>query len=280
MSSPTPGIKLIAALTRPARSPRVRRWLLRILFLGNLECREFLERLNRNYDTCDWQPHPEHSVFTQYDGPTYYVPHREGFLRKYRWMYAVARTIDPKKLIELGTHAGSSADAYLSASRSNRGEESNCQFIGIDLFDTSVHPAATDDWRPLEVAERLFEKRRFANFRFVSADLRALSQLEPADMVVVDAAHDFANALADMNLALTANPRFLFIDDVNGWDVFQAWMRFYETHGGRIAWFCKIDYPDGGLVVKIKQPPPARNANPPGPATRFLRRHLGRAVAW
>jgi hypothetical protein len=209
----------------------------------------FVESLRQNFETCDWQPHHEHSVFTQYDGCTYYLPQKEAFMRKYRWMYAVAKTIDPKRIIELGTHAGSSADAYLSASRSNKGgKHTNCEYIGIDLFENLAFP----DWKPLEIAELLFQKRQFENFKFVKADFRALSSLEPADMVVVDGAHDFMNALEDMKLATTANPEFIFIDDIDGPNVFRAWSELYNIHSDRIEWFYKVQYQDGGLVVKMK----------------------------
>lgn len=198
-------------------------------------------------------------------------------MRKYRWMYAVAKTIDPQRLIELGTHAGSSADAYLSASRANRGgAASNCEYIGVDLFNDSADEGLPGGWRPLEVAEMLFEKRRFVNFKFVKADLRSFTRLEPADMVVVDAAHDFVNALEDMKLALTANPEFIFIDDINGADVLRAWCRFYETHSSRLAWFCKVDYPNGGLVVKIKSPANTRNGGPTSGMRRLCRRTFPR----
>lgn len=233
---------------------RVLRWQMFSTLRNPPERKLFVFSLRRNFETCDWQPHPEHSVFTQYDGATYYLPRKEAFMRKYRWMYAVAKTIDPKKLIELGTHAGASADAYLSASRSNRqGDLTNCEYIGIDLFNNRKHNPP-EEWRPLEVAEALFRKRRFVRFRFVKADSRSLTTLEAADLVVVDAAHDFANALADMKLALTANPEFLFIDDINGADVFPAWRAFREQHQNWIEWFYRVDYPDGGLVVKIKKP--------------------------
>jgi predicted O-methyltransferase YrrM len=270
------GVQMEAGLRRPAVSPWIRRWLQNFLFPWNRESKRFFQALNGNFDKCDWQPDSEYSVFTQYDGATYYLPQREGFMRKYRWMYAVAKTIDPRRIVELGTHAGSSADAYLSASRSNRdGNSSNCEYIGIDVF--AIQEAR--HWRPLEIAERLFSKRRFANFKFVTADLRTLTRLEPADMVVVDAAHDVTNALEDMKLALTANPGFVFVDDINGSDVLTAWTLFYEAYGERIAWFCKVDYPDGGLVVRIKSPSQVGSHRPPGRIRRFWRRTFAGAVA-
>jgi hypothetical protein len=38
---------------------------------------------------------------------------------------------------------------------------------------------------------------------------------EHAELVVVDAAHDFDNEYADLQLALTADPEFIFVDDAN-----------------------------------------------------------------
>jgi len=276
MQPDTPaGVPIEAGLGNPAVSRRIRRWLHNLLFPRNRESRRFFQALYENFDKCDWQPDAEYSVFTQYDGATYYVPRREGFLRKYRWMYAVAKTIDPQRIVELGTHAGSSADAYLSASRSNRdGGGTNCEYIGIDEFNNQE----ALQWKPLEVTERLFSKRGFANFQFIRADLRTLTQLEPADMVVVDAAHDVTNALEDMKLALTANPGFVFVDDINGTDVRAAWTEFYEAYRERIAWFCKVDYPDGGLVVRLVPSAAAGINRPPGGIRRFWRRRFAGAV--
>jgi hypothetical protein len=98
-------------------------------------------------------------------------------------------------------------------------------------------------------------------------------------LVVVDGAHDFVNALEDLKLAMTANPEYIFIDDINGQDVLRAWIKFYEMHGDRIAWFYKVDYPDGGLVVKTKSLVNAAGRRPPGPIGRFFRRRLARVGA-
>ena len=108
----------------------------------------FYRAFVRNLAACDWQPHPRYSVFTQYDG-SFYLTRKEEFLHKYRSMWAVSRTVSPQKIIELGTHAGSSADAYLSATPS-------ASYVGIDKFcsdETITHEATGELWRPMGVAE-------------------------------------------------------------------------------------------------------------------------------
>ena len=75
---------------------------------------EFEQAFLINATTCEWKPHPLYSAFTQYD-QEYYLKQAQAFLCKYKCFYAVSKTISPKKIIELGTLAGSSADAYLSA---------------------------------------------------------------------------------------------------------------------------------------------------------------------
>ena len=39
---------------------------------------------------------------------------RADFVHKYRCFYAVSKTVSPRRILELGTHAGSSADASYS----------------------------------------------------------------------------------------------------------------------------------------------------------------------
>src|SRR5258708_39654063 len=98
-------------------------------------------------------------------------------------MYAVAKTIDPRRIIELGMHAGSSADAYLSASPSNPGHDhTNCEYIGIDIFVDRIPPGCTEEWKPLETADRLFRKMQLVNYDFVKAEFRSHDRLESADL--------------------------------------------------------------------------------------------------
>ncbi len=213
---------------------------------------KFYRAFARNLAACDWQPHPRYSVFTQYDG-SFYLTRKEDFLRKYRSMWAVSRTISPQKIIELGTHAGSSADAYLSATPS-------AFYVGIDKFcsdETITHEATGDLWRPMGVAEQLFKERGFVDYELVLANLRDLKELSyRSDLVVVDAAHDPFSEYEDLKLALTANPTWLFVDDAapseEAWPGIEKFLR--EDLQGRVEFTCPVKYTGGGLVIKLKTP--------------------------
>src|SRR5689334_24548206 len=91
---------------------------------------EFEQTFLTNVTTCQWEPHPLYSVFTQYD-QQYYLDRARVFLCKYKCFYAVSKTISPKKIIEMGVLAGSSADAYLSAAP-------GAEYLGIDRFDVNT----------------------------------------------------------------------------------------------------------------------------------------------
>jgi hypothetical protein len=91
---------------------------------------EFRRRFDENLKQCEWLPHPDYSCFTQYD-QEYYLKRKEDFLHKYRCMYAVSKTISPSRILEMGTLAGSAADAYISASPT-------AEYVGLDIFGKNV----------------------------------------------------------------------------------------------------------------------------------------------
>lgn len=209
--------------------------------------RDFQRRFLKNFKACNWEPHPLYSVFTQYD-KEYYLKHKDAFLRKYRCFYAISKTISPQAIVELGTCAGSSADAYLSASP-------KASYLGIDMFGINTHHEDGSLWDPYQVATRLFESRGFSDCKLIKGDLRGISAIPcSADLVVVDAAHDFDNEYADLKLALTADPEFIFVDDVS--DKAEAGPAVEEflrkDLKGRVDFTVKIDYTGGGLVIKLK----------------------------
>lgn len=207
---------------------------------------EFRRAFLHNLKTCPWEPHPLYSVFTQYDQELY-LSMKEAFLHKYRCFYAVSKTISPRKLIELGVSAGSSADAYLSASP-------HAAYIGLDTFGEPLRHADQSPWKSYEIAQKLFQERGFRNYELVRVNLRTLDRLPgEADLVVVDAAHDFENEYADLRLALTGRPRFIFVDDSSTEEAKLAIDRFLnEDVRGRVDYTFEIDYVCGGLVIKLK----------------------------
>jgi predicted O-methyltransferase YrrM len=200
-----------------------------------------------NVATCRWEPHPLFSVFTQYD-QEYYLNQAEAFLYKYKCFYAVSETISPKRIIEMGTCAGASADAYLSAAP-------EAQYVGIDIFGVNTRHDDHLPWDPYEVAQRLFESRGFKNYQLLKSDLRELSSLpDRADFVVVDAAHDFDNAYADLKLALTARPTFIFVDDSDDENGAKPAIDQFllQDVSGLVDYTVHINYMGGGLVIKLK----------------------------
>ncbi len=209
--------------------------------------RKFEESLHRNLESGGWLPHPEYSVFTQYDY-RYYTTLKDEYLYKYQCFHAVARTIRPRRIIELGTHAGSGADAYLSG-------WPEADYIGIDMFGAGIRSSYTGQpWEPYAIAEKLLGSRGF-KFRLIRANLRELRELpEQADLVVVDAAHDFDNEYGDLQLALSANPEWLFVDDAaDRLNAGAALKRFLaQDLAGRVEYTVPVEYIDGGLVIRLK----------------------------
>jgi len=206
----------------------------------------FLRAFLKNLDTCTWAPHPLYSVFTQYD-QEYYVRKKGAFLHKYRCFYAVGKTVSPRTIIELGTCAGSGADAYLSAAPEAR-------YIGFDFFGVTPRHDDSSPWDPHEVAKNLLQSRGFKNYELIRGDLRKISTLPcSADFVVVDAAHDFDNEYADLNLALTANPDFIFIDDANDRAQAKPAIKKFLQEKVKVDYAVNIKYRGGGLVIKLKK---------------------------
>lgn len=207
---------------------------------------EFKRALQRNVAQCTWKPHPLYSVFTQYD-QEWYLAQEKAFQHKYRCFYAVSKTIAPKSIIELGTCAGASADAYLSAAP-------DATYIGLDVFGVNFRRDNNQEWDPYKIAEELFLAKGFKNWELVRGNLRLLKELpSPAELVVVDAAHDFENEYADLKLALSATPKFIFVDDSDDENGAKPAIEKFlaEDLAGKIAFTVGVDYVGGGLVIKL-----------------------------
>lgn len=208
---------------------------------------EFEQTFLTNVTNCQWEPHPLYSVFTQYD-QEYYLKQARAFLCKYKCFYAVSQTIAPKKIIEMGVCAGSSADAYLSAAP-------EAEYLGIDVFNMNTRHDDRSPWDPYDVARQLFSARGFKNYQLLKTDLRSLSSLPyQADFVIVDAAHDFDSAYADLKLAMTASPRFVFVDDADDVNEAKPAIEKFlsQDMNGRVDYTVHIAYMGGGLVIKLR----------------------------
>jgi len=199
-----------------------------------------------NLGACTWEPDPEYSVFTQYDAELY-TRVKEHFVHKYKVFWSVARTLMPTVIIELGCFAGSSADAYVSASRAS--------YIGYDLFEFAdpmglgqqSEPAKFD---PFRVAVKLLGKRGFLSWELRRRNLRHMTTIpDNCDLGVVDAAHDYTNAIADLKLIATANPKWVWVDDYAGKDVQRACAEFCEDRNP--AWTCEVPYINQGYLISF-----------------------------
>lgn len=212
--------------------------------------REEFERVFlTNATTCQWEPHPLYSVFTQYD-QQYYLDQAQAFLCKYRCFYAISKTTSPKKIIELGTLAGSSGDAYLSAAP-------EAEYVGIDKFQGNTRHDDHTPWDPYQIALQLFESRGFRRYQLLKTDLRTLSALPcRADFVIVDAGSDFDSTYADLQLAMTAHPTFLLVDDADDVIAIKPAIDEFLSHdvNGLVDYTVPIAYTGGGLVIKLKNP--------------------------
>jgi hypothetical protein len=210
------------------------------------EAERFHRRFLQNLKKCNWSPHPLYSVFTQYD-QEFYLQKYGLFFHKYQCFWAVSKTISPKRIIELGVLAGSSSDAYMSATPT-------AHFTGLDQFGEGMHETEHRWWSSYEIAEKLFSERGFTRYELIKRDLRELDRCPcEADFVVVDAAHDFENEYADLQLALSASPTFIFVDDTENLEVKQAVETFLSNDvQERLEYTVPIDYYGGGLVIKLR----------------------------
>ena len=97
--------------------------------------------------------------------------------------------------------------------------------------------------------------RSTAYSRSSTRNITSIKKRHTADLVVVDAAHDFDNEYADLQLALTACPKFIFVDDAE--DETQARpaiQKFLETDlKDRSDYTLPIEYIGRGLVIKLKE---------------------------
>lgn len=215
-------------------------------FLKPNGAEEFRRAFQQNLVECVWKPHLLYSVFTQYD-KEWYLANEEAYRHKYRCFYAVSKTIAPQSIIELGTCAGSSSDAYLSAAP-------EASYIGLDVFGVNFRKTNNERWDPYEIAVELLTGRGFKNWQLIRGNLRHLQELPAqAQLVVVDAAHDFENEYEDLKLALTANPEFIFVDDADDENGAKPAIEKFlkEDLQGRVEYTVGIPYVGGGLVIKL-----------------------------
>jgi len=116
--------------------------------------------------------------------------------------YAVAKILEPKKIIEIGVRTGISAMAFLSA-------VPDAHFLGID----SELDSKADNIDYLSVAKKAFEKENL-DTSIVVADSADIYDLPfTPDLVHIDGNHSRGGAGHDTRLALSSGAPWILVDD-------------------------------------------------------------------
>lgn len=202
------------------------------------------EQILKALESCDWTPEGKFSVFGQYD-KEFYLERKEGFEHKYRLLWAIANTLEPEKIVELGSHAGAGADAMMLGAP-------GAYYVGYDLF--GVHDEPDYYWDPKSRLEEMMEHRGRVwdvNFHCHQVDLRRVSWVESGDLLVVDAQHDRLSALLDTKLALDASTKWILVDDYYGEGVRQGVENFLQMFGSRIKGQLFLDQINGYLLLDV-----------------------------
>ena len=82
---------------------------------------------------------------------------------------------------------------------------------------------------------------------------RDIEYLPQVDFVLVDAAHDYRNQYRDCVLALKANPKWIYVDDIIGPEAALAVKDFQKDFNHLIHSVDKIEQINGGCLITMKQ---------------------------
>lgn len=196
-------------------------------------------------DNDTWVPDEEFSVFNQWD-KSYYIADREKFTHKYRVFKAITTVLKPDHIVELGTHAGSGADAYLA------GVDYQARYTGYDSFGTAYDETG-QPWEPADRCKLLFAARGFNRFNLVTCDLRTVDQIAPGDLVVVDAGHDYRNAYQDLLLCRKSEPAYIHVDDFPGnGEVRMAVEDFIQNYKDSVEGMGFVNHTSGSALIKMR----------------------------
>lgn len=162
----------------------------------------------------------------------------EEFVRKYAgFKWAVAHVLQPREILELGVGSGISTFAFLDA-------VPTAQYVGIDngRKDTQEgyqfldHVAAT-----AKTLARAVTIRR--------QDTRTLTVLPRADLLHVDAAHGYADVVADVVLALESRSTWILCDDCRWAEVTAGVFAALRAAGGHRHWAYFEDTWTGNILI-------------------------------
>lgn len=193
----------------------------------------------------DWTQDEHYSVFAQPDRD-YYESQRSHFEHKYRTLRAIAMVMKPRTIIELGTHAGSGADAYLT------GVGYDAHYTGYDSFGIAHLPDG-GVYDPLLRCRRMFRDRGYEDFNLVTCDLRDMREIPAADLVCVDAGHDYRNAYQDLLLAMRSGSRWIHVDDYHGEDVRNAVRDMTMNYPDKFSGLAEVKQWSGSVILEVKQ---------------------------
>ena len=196
----------------------------------------------------EWEPQEKYSVFAQPD-KDFYLSQEAFFIHKYKVLYCLTSILKPQSIVELGVCAGSGADALLS------GVDYKASYHGFDRWEQL--PPYEDEgqikhWDRYGIVFQLFKERKFSDFKLTRAEARDLTCLPHAELIVVDAAHDYRNCFLDLRLAIKAEPKWIYVDDQVGPDVPLATQDFIQEFKPMIATHEEIEQVNGGLLITLK----------------------------
>lgn len=196
-------------------------------------------------DNDTWVPDEEFSVFNQWD-KSYYIADRERFTHKYRVFKAITTVLKPDHIVELGTHGGSGADAYLT------GVDYQARYTGYDSFGTAYDENG-EPWEPADRCKMLFAARGFNRFNLVTCDLRVTDCVAAGDLAIVDAGHDYRNAYQDLILCARTEPDYIHVDDFPGnGEVHMAVEDFIKNYRDSVDGMAYISHISGSALIRMR----------------------------
>ena len=199
--------------------------------------------------TTKWEPETQFSVFAQPD-KDFYLSQEAFFIHKYKVLHCLTSILQPKSIVELGVCGGSGADALLS------GVDYKASYHGFDRWE-HLPPYEEDGqvkhWDRYGIVKKLFKARAFTNYKLTQTETRDIDELPYADLIVVDAAHDYRNCYWDLRLAIAAKPRWIYVDDQTGTDVPLATKDFIKEFKDQIEGFEEIEQVNGGCLIWLKK---------------------------
>ena len=194
-----------------------------------------------------WEAEERFTVFAQPD-KAFYLPQKLFYIHKYQVLHALVKYLKPKSIVELGVCAGSGTNAMLSAL------DWECEYHGYDQWE-HLPPNEIDGkliyWDRFAIVNEIFKANNFKNFKLIRTNTRDIEELPKADFVLVDAAHDYRNQYRDCVLALNAEPRWIYVDDLIGPDVSLAVEDFVKDYSSCIESVEEIEQINKGCLITL-----------------------------